>query len=93
MDKIEYYRKKIDEIDRGIVRIFLLRFRIVKKIARHKKTNRIKVEDKEREFHILENIKKYSGNNHKKFLTGIFEKTIRYSKKLQKKDGKQKLSS
>ena len=83
MSKLDFYRRKIDEIDKSIIRLFLLRFRIVKKIAHYKKINKIMIGDKKREFEILIDVKSRS-RNHKKFLTGIFKKIISYSRKLQK---------
>lgn len=83
MRKLDNCRKKIDVIDRGIVRLFLLRFRLVNQIANHKKINKIRIADKKRESDVLGSIRK-SGKNHSEFLASIFKKTINYSKKLQK---------
>lgn len=66
MGKLNHCRKKIDEIDRNIAKLFLLRFNIVKEIAHHKKTNKIKITDRKRELDILKNVIKYP-NNHKNF--------------------------
>jgi maltose O-acetyltransferase len=83
MGNLGSYRKKIDNIDRKIVKLLESRFEAVQKISGFKKTNHIGIEDKKRELEVLVNIKKHS-ESHRKFLAGIFREIIRYSKKLQK---------
>ncbi|MBI2542148.1 chorismate mutase [Candidatus Woesearchaeota archaeon] len=83
MGKLGYYRKKIDEIDRNIAKLFLLRFGLAEEISHHKKINKIKIRNRKREHDVLRNVVKHS-KKHKKFLAGIFKKTISYSRKLQK---------
>ena len=84
MDKLRLYRKKVDEIDKKIVRLLMLRFRLMKHISTYKKTKKIKVLDKKRELRVLENIRKFSDNKHKTFVTHIFKSIIKYSKRLQR---------
>lgn len=83
MSNLGSYRKKIDNIDRKIVKLLKSRFETAKKISRFKKASNIKIEDKKRESEVLISIKKYS-KSHQKFLIGAFKKIISYSKKLQK---------
>ena len=83
MAKLGYYRKKIDLIDKGIVKLLLKRFELAKQIGGYKKKSGIEVIDKKREMQVISNIKKNS-NKHKKFITYIFKNVINYSKKLQK---------
>ena len=82
MDKLSGYRKKIDAVDRDITNLLLLRFKLVKQIANHKKKNKIRITDKKRELQVLKNIKKYSKSN--QFIVNIFKNIINYSKKIQK---------
>lgn len=84
MDKLDYYRKKIDVIDKSIAKLISLRFKLIKQIANYKKINKIKIFDKKREMQVLKNVKKYSNKKHKKFVINIFKNIINYSKKLQK---------
>ena len=83
MGKLAFYRKKINVIDRKIVKLLLLRFNLIKQIANYKKKNKIKITDKKREFHVMKNIKKYSKSN--QFIINIFKNIINFSKKLQLK--------
>ena len=85
MNKLKYHRKKIDDIDKGIVKLLLLRFGIAKQIASYKKKNNIEVLDKNRELQIINNIKKRSDKKNQKFVVDIFENIIDYSKKIQSK--------
>ncbi|MBI2652679.1 chorismate mutase [Candidatus Woesearchaeota archaeon] len=85
MDMLNYYRKKIDSIDKKIIKCLLLRFKLVRQIAIYKKRNKIKITDKERELQVIKNIKKYSDNKNKKFLINIFKRIINYSKVLQRR--------
>ncbi|MDP3765058.1 MAG: chorismate mutase [Nanoarchaeota archaeon] len=85
MNKLRYYRTKIDSIDRNIVKLLLFRFKIVKQIAHYKKINKINAIDKKRELEVVNNIKKYSNKSNQKFIIKIFKKVINYSKRLQSK--------
>ena len=85
MDKLKHYREKIDLIDRSIVKLLLLRFKLIKQIGSYKKANNIKITDKKRESNILNNIKKYSDKQNEKFIAHIFKKIINYSKRMQSK--------
>ena len=82
MNKLIDYRKKIDAVDRSIVKLLLLRFKLVKLVAIYKKKNKIKITDKKRELNVMKKIKKYSRSN--QFIVNIFKNIISHSKKLQK---------
>ena len=83
MNKLDHYRKKIDLIDKNIIKLLSQRFELTKQIGDYKKKNNIKVVDKKRELQVINNIKKYS-HKHKKFIIDIFKKIINYSKKIQR---------
>ena len=83
MNSLNHNRKKIDGIDKKIVRLLNARFEVAKQISNFKKSSKIGIADRKREFEVLSNIKKYS-KSHQKFLTVIFKKIIAYSKKLQR---------
>ena len=54
---LEDLRKKIDEVDAGIVELIGERIRIAEEIGKGKKAKGKLIEDKEREYKVLENIK------------------------------------
>ena len=85
MNKLKYYRKRIDVIDSNIVKLLSSRFRIAKQIASYKKKNNIKVLDKKRELQVIKNIKKHSDKRNQKFIVDIFKTIINHSKKIQSK--------
>ena len=82
MSKLNDFRKKIDAIDRNMVKSLSLRFSLAKQIASYKKENNIRITDKKRELQVMKNIKKYSKSN--QVIIKIFKNIITYSKKLQK---------
>lgn len=84
MEKLEYYRKKINGIDKNMVKLLLARFDFARKIANCKKENKRKITDKKRESQVIKNIKNYSTKKHQKFIINIYKKIINYSKKLQR---------
>ena len=59
MNKLNYYRKKIDLIDKKIVELLLLRFKLIKQLSNYKQKNKFKIVDKKREIQVINNIKKY----------------------------------
>ena len=85
MDELKECRKEIDLIDRKVVKLLLLRLELAKAIGIYKKSNELKIEDKKREYGILSNIEKYSGEAHQKFFKKIFGSIIGYSKKIQRR--------
>lgn len=85
MNKFKILRKNIDEIDAKIVSLLLKRSDVVKKIAVYKKSCNLPVVDKQREIDVLEKaIKKSRGGLSKIFVKDLFQKIIKYSRKLQK---------
>ncbi len=84
MGKLLTYRKKINVIDRNIVKLLLKRFDLAKQIGNYKSRNKMKIIDKKREMQVINNIKKYSNKENKKFITNVFKNIINYSKKIQK---------
>ena len=83
MGSLKYYRSKIDNIDKKISKLLLLRFNLAKKISKYKKSNKIKIIDRKRELQVIKNIKKHS-KRHEKFMKNIFKSIISYSRRLQK---------
>ena len=79
MNKLENYRDSIDDIDREIVKLLLLRFGIVEKISEYKKKNGIKITDRKRERQVIANAEEKSGQ-HRDFASKLFKSIIEYSK-------------
>jgi chorismate mutase len=61
---LEDLRKKIDEIDARIIELIGERIRIAEDIGRGKKEQNKLVEDKEREYRVLENVKSIAYRKH-----------------------------
>lgn len=85
MKDILNLRMNIDETDRKIVKLLLLRFRLIKQISKFKKSNKLRIFDKNREQKVLLNVKKLSGQ-HQEFIIKIFKYILIYSRKLQNKN-------
>ena len=83
MNKLKYYRGKIDNIDKKITKLLILRFNLAKQISNHKKIHKIRILDNKRELQVLSNVKNFS-KQHQKFILEIFKNIINYSKKIQK---------
>ncbi len=60
MSYLEELRNEIDVIDEELVRLIAKRLRIVREIARFKVENRIKLLDTQREFKVIEKVRKFS---------------------------------
>ena len=84
MRRLEIYRERIDEIDRNIVKLLIMRFTLVKKIRDYKKWNKISITDKKREQKVINNAKKHSNKENIYFIGQFFKKIINYSKKLER---------
>ena len=82
MKDVEALRKKIDQIDRSVARLLMLRIETVRKIGKIKKTNNAPALDRKREAQVINNVKKSSQNN--KFIADIYRRIIEYSRKIQK---------
>lgn len=53
MDKLQEYRKEIDEIDNDILSLFAKRFAVVKNIGAYKKDHNMPIINKEREKELI----------------------------------------
>ena len=85
MNTLKNFRKKIDLIDKSIVRLLLLRFNVARQIGSYKEKNKISIKDNKREAQVLRNVAKLSKNND--FIKKTFKSIIEYSKmKCQKKN-------
>mgnify|MGYP001588527016 CR=1 FL=1 len=84
MGRLEDLRNAVDAIDKKLIQLLLLRFRVVKQIALYKKANRMEQRDKKREYQVLKNAETFSGK-HKYFIIDIFKKILDYSRKIQLK--------
>lgn len=83
MKDILKVRTDIDKIDRKIVKLILLRFKLIKQISKFKKSKKLKVFDKNREQKVLLNVKKHS-RQHQDFIIKIFKYILSYARRLQK---------
>jgi chorismate mutase len=81
--KIDFYRKKINNIDSKILNLLKERFENSKKIGRIKKKKGMKVLDKKREKEIVKGLIEKSNLN-KKFIKKIYSIIFRESRRLQK---------
>ncbi|EKE07094.1 MAG: Chorismate mutase [uncultured bacterium] len=86
MKKIIYLRKKIDCVDKSILKLLAKRFVLTDKIGVIKKLENIVVEDKNREIEILEKFEKLSQkfNLDKNFTNNLLQLIFQESKKRQK---------
>ena len=86
-DRLPDLRETISNIDISIFTLLEERFNIVKKIIKHKKQNNIKIENKDIEEKLLNNIKNLKFKNLKdEFINKIYRKIFNESKKIQKND-------
>lgn len=82
---LEKQRKKIDEIDKKIVRLFEERMKVVIEVAQIKKENNLEIFDSSRENLVIEKVKKYLENEKlEKFLEEFYKDLMNVSKKYQK---------
>ncbi len=84
--KIESMRKKIDHLDKKLLRTLVRRFQASRKIGQMKAKNNLPVEDKERERELLESVKKRakSLNLNSLFVEKMFKEILVESKNQQK---------
>ena len=82
--KLGELRGKIDEIDRKIVGLLVLRFKIAKLISKIKKKSKSGIVDKKRELEVLSNITRSSKGKYEEFFKKVYKKIIEHSRKLQK---------
>ena len=85
-NKLEEYRKQIDEIDKNIVELFAKRFEIVKQIGKCKKENNIPVVDNNRFQKVLEKVENMAMKQgiSKDFIDEIYRTIHKYACELEK---------
>ena len=84
MKTIDELRSEIDEIDDGLVSLFLQRLAVVKEIGKAKKTHSLSVEDKDRENAVIERLAINKTDEEKKKITELYNKLIDISKDTEK---------
>lgn len=92
MDRLDNYRKEIDDIDKEIVNLFEKRMETVLKVAKYKKENKMEVFQSSREDIVLN--KAISNLRDKKYTDGVielFNLLMELSKNLQKNEIKEEL--
>lgn len=80
---LELLRKKIDDIDKEILKLLIKRFETVSILGIIKKRNKIPIIDKKRENKILNKALKFS-NKYGKLLEKIYLEIIKSSRKVQR---------
>ncbi len=82
---LEDLRRKIDEVDVGIVELIEKRVRIAEEIGKGKKTQNKLVEDKEREYRVLEKVKSIARNKNlsQDDIENIYRRIIAACKNIQ----------
>lgn len=79
-------RKRIDEIDDGIVKLLLERFAVVKNVAEYKKERGLEIFQKGRETEVLKKIADKTDNpEYKEYMLDIYKIILETSKTLQHK--------
>lgn len=92
MDKLDNYRKEIDEIDEEIVNLFEKRMETVLKVAKYKKENKMEVLQSDREKIVLN--KAISNLKDKKYTDDVielFKLLMKLSKNSQKREIKEEI--
>ena len=84
MKTIDELRSEIDEIDDGLVSLFLQRLAVVKEIGKVKKTHSLSVEDKDRENAVIERLAINKTDEEKKKITELYNKIFDISKDTEK---------
>lgn len=84
MKTIDELRSEIDEIDDGLVSLFLQRLAVVKEIGEAKKTLSLSVEDKDRENVVIERLAINKTDEEKKKITELYNKIFDISKDTEK---------
>ena len=84
MKTIDELRCDIDEIDDGLVSLFLQRLAVVKEIGKAKKTHSLSVEDKDRENAVIERLAINKTDEEKKKITELYNKIFDISKDTEK---------
>lgn len=84
MKTIDELRSEIDEIDDGLVSLFLQRLAVVKEVGEAKKTLSLSVEDKDRENAVIERLTANKTDEEKKRITELYNKIFDISKETEK---------
>lgn len=85
MNKLEKSRKKIDNIDSKIIKLYEKRMDIVKEVTNYKKEHNMEVLDSSREAKMLEkNLKKIKNEEYKNYYKDVLEGYLKASKDMQK---------
>jgi monofunctional chorismate mutase len=84
MKTIDELRSEIDEIDDGLVSLFLQRLAVVKEVGEAKKTLSLSVEDKDRENAVIERLAINKTDEEKKKITELYNKIFDISKETEK---------
>lgn len=84
MKTIDELRSEIDEIDDGLVSLFLQRLAVVKEVGEAKKTLSLSVEDKDRENAVIERLTANKTDEEKKKITELYNKIFDISKDTEK---------
>lgn len=79
------YRKRIDEIDREILRLFEERMRTAEKIGEYKKQNGLPITDENREKEVVETAKNAVSADLSDYAQELMKELISLSKKYQEK--------
>ncbi|MDY2727562.1 MAG: chorismate mutase [Candidatus Onthovivens sp.] len=84
MDKIEEYRKEIDEIDSEIIELFERRMDVVKQVIDFKIRNNFPVTDSSREELMLQkNLNKIKNSEYKAYYFEVLNGFLKASKQMQ----------
>lgn len=84
MKTIDELRSEIDEIDDGLVSLFLQRLAVVKEVGEAKKTLLLSVVDKDRENAVIERLTVNKTDEEKKKITELYNKIFDISKDTEK---------
>ena len=86
MSELDGYRKKIDEIDREITRLFEERMDTVIKVGEYKKKNNLPVLNKDREQEVIEkNVGYLKNEDYSEELKTFFNNLMNIAKELEHK--------
>ncbi|MBO5734389.1 MAG: chorismate mutase [Clostridia bacterium] len=83
---LKKYRKKIDKIDKKLIKLFEKRMDVARCVGEYKKENNLEILDTAREKEILENRVMLTKNSeYKEYTSEFLESLMNVSKKLQSK--------
>ena len=83
---LDKYRKKVDKIDKKLIKLFEKRMDVARCVGEYKKENNLEILDTAREKEILENRVMLTKNSeYKEYTSEFFESLMNVSKKLQSK--------